>query len=118
MKIDADAGGTVDWQEFMNYMLLENQTLNSMKQEHSEYQKTVKIDPPPIKKEYCHASNITSIIILYPQDYQDNPRGKQNQELEVFDLQRDKKNIKFVTGATDGTVKVWTDFGTRVDQTI
>jgi Ca2+-binding EF-hand superfamily protein len=31
MKIDADAGGSVDWNEFMNYMLLENQTLSSMK---------------------------------------------------------------------------------------
>ena len=86
MKIDADAGGTVDWQEFMNYMLLENQTLNSMKQEHSEYQKTVKGDPAPSKKDECHAQNITSIIILYPNDYEDNSRGKKNQENEVFDL--------------------------------
>ena len=31
MKIDADAGGSVDWHEFMNYMLLENQTLSLMK---------------------------------------------------------------------------------------
>jgi len=37
MKIDADAGGDVDWNEFMNYMLLENQTLSSMKQETFKY---------------------------------------------------------------------------------
>lgn len=43
MKIDADSNGSVgklnlidfclEWHEFMNYMLLENQTLSSMKQE-------------------------------------------------------------------------------------
>ena len=27
MKIDADSNGSVEWPEFMNYMLLENQTL-------------------------------------------------------------------------------------------
>ena len=37
MKIDADSNGSVDWPEFMNYMLLENQTLSSMKREHFEY---------------------------------------------------------------------------------
>jgi len=37
MRIDADAGGKVDWNEFMNYMLIENTTLASMKQEHFEY---------------------------------------------------------------------------------
>ena len=29
MKIDADSNGSVEWPEFMNYMLLENQTLSS-----------------------------------------------------------------------------------------
>jgi Ca2+-binding EF-hand superfamily protein len=28
MRIDADAGGSVEWDEFMNYMLLEHKTLN------------------------------------------------------------------------------------------
>ena len=37
MKIDADSGGSVDWNEFMNYMLIENTTLSSMKQEHFSY---------------------------------------------------------------------------------
>ena len=31
MRIDANASGDVDWIEFMNYMLLENQNLSSMK---------------------------------------------------------------------------------------
>jgi len=37
MRIDADSGGSVDWNEFMNYMLIENTTLSSMKQEHFTY---------------------------------------------------------------------------------
>ncbi len=48
-KIDANSDGTVDWNEFMNYMLLENETLSSMKAEHFEYVKSNKPDPPPGK---------------------------------------------------------------------
>ena len=48
MRIDADSNGTVEWHEFMNYMLLENQTLNAMKKEHFSYEKTVnEVDPLP-----------------------------------------------------------------------
>jgi hypothetical protein len=46
MKIDADAGGSVEWDEFMNYMLLENQTLNQMKHELFEYVNPQIPDPP------------------------------------------------------------------------
>jgi Ca2+-binding EF-hand superfamily protein len=42
MKIDADSNGSVEWNEFMNYMLLENQTLSNMKTEHFEYVKSKK----------------------------------------------------------------------------
>ncbi len=41
MKIDADSNGSVEWNEFMNYMLLVNQTLSSMKKEHFEYVKSI-----------------------------------------------------------------------------
>jgi len=37
MKIDADSNGSVDWPEFMNYMLIENHTLSSMKRSNTEY---------------------------------------------------------------------------------
>ena len=37
MKIDADSGGSVDWNEFMNYMLMEKQTLSKMNQEQFIY---------------------------------------------------------------------------------
>ncbi len=51
MKIDADSNGSVEWHEFMNYMLLENMTLSSMKKEHFEYlqptDKNIREDPPP-----------------------------------------------------------------------
>lgn len=32
MRIDANSSGDVDWIEFMNYMLLENQNMSNMKQ--------------------------------------------------------------------------------------
>ena len=68
MKIDADSNGSVDWDEFMNYMLLENQTLSSMKQEHFEYVKSNKPDPAPHKTKLCHSDMITSILIIHPDD--------------------------------------------------
>ena len=50
MKIDADSNGSVEWHEFMNYMLLENMTLSSMKKEHFDYiqptEKHIREDPP------------------------------------------------------------------------
>jgi len=59
MKIDADSNGSVDWNEFMNYMLLENETLSSMKAEHFEYVKSNIPDPEPKKKDICHSDMIT-----------------------------------------------------------
>jgi len=66
MKVDADSGGTVDWSEFMNYMLLENETLAVMKTEHFEYIKSNREDPPPNYKNKCHEDMITCLITLYP----------------------------------------------------
>ena len=68
MKIDADSNGSVDWNEFMNYMLLENETLSSMKAEHFEYVKSNLEDPAPIKTKYCHSDMITCILVLTPED--------------------------------------------------
>lgn len=66
MRIDADSGGTVDWNEFMNYMLIENTTLSSMKQEHSRYEKIEKKDPSPHDFQHAHSKNITCMIIIKP----------------------------------------------------
>ena len=68
MKIDADSNGSVEWHEFMNYMLLENQTLASMKQEHFSYEKTSLPDPLPHKTKLCHSDMITSILMIMPDE--------------------------------------------------
>lgn len=58
----------------MNYMLLENQTLSSMKKQVSGYVKPDKNeDPVPSEVEKCHAKNITCIQIIYPEDLKDEP---------------------------------------------
>ena len=57
----------------MNYMLLENHTLSSMKKQVSGYVKTDKEDPVPSEREKCHAKNITCILIIYPEDLADGP---------------------------------------------
>ena len=66
MKIDADSGGSVDWNEFMNYMLIENTTLSSMKQEHFSYIKKEEEDKSPFDVDRCHHFNITCMIIIKP----------------------------------------------------
>ena len=38
----------LDWNEFMNYMLIENNTLSSMKKTNNEYVKSDKDDVSPI----------------------------------------------------------------------
>jgi len=62
--------GEVEWHEFMNYMLLENQTLSSMKQEHFEYVKSNKPDPAPTRDSLCHSDMITCILLLMPPEDQ------------------------------------------------
>jgi hypothetical protein len=83
MKIDADSNGSVEWHEFMNYMLLENQTLSSMKQEHFEYVKTNKPDPPPTPKteRECHSDMITCILVIQQDDYQENRGSSSSQQM-------------------------------------
>ena len=79
MRIDADSGGTVDWNEFMNYMLIENTTLSSMKQEHFTYMKTEDREPTPNDEEHAHKLNITCMIIIKPQDLmQESAYAKNN----------------------------------------
>lgn len=95
MKIDADSNGSVEWHEFMNYMLLENQTLSSMKQEHSEYVKSTKPDPAPTKTKLCHSDMVTSIHVILPSDGEDLTNDQ-------F-----KRKMKYVTSSRDGTVKIW-----------
>ena len=94
-----------EWHEFMNYMLVENNTLSSMKKEHFTYVKSEKDDKVPSNKEAGHQKNITCMLIIKPEDLiepnKNNPGGKTS-------VNEYKKNVKFVTGSSDGTVKVWT----------
>jgi hypothetical protein len=70
MKIDADSNGSVEWPEFMNYMLLENQTLSLMKREHFEYIPSRKLDPQPNKVKLCHSDMITGMEFIFPDDFE------------------------------------------------
>ena len=61
----------LDWNEFMNYMLIENNTLSSMKKTNNEYVKSDKDDVSPIYTDQVHAKNITCMIVLKPEDLSD-----------------------------------------------
>lgn len=98
----------------MNYMLLENQTLSSMKAEHFEYVKSNKPDPPPKSERLCHNDMITSILVLQPEDYQENTRASSHKTSGY----ETKKNIKFITASRDGTVKVWVGLSLKWEKTI
>ena len=52
----------------MNYMLVENNTLSSMKKEHFTYVKSEKDDQGPSFKELNHAKNITCMLTIKPED--------------------------------------------------
>jgi Ca2+-binding EF-hand superfamily protein len=105
MRIDADSNGTVEWHEFMNYMLLENETLLSMKEEHSEYIKTNTPDPAPHKSKFCHSDMITSVIIIPPDE-------------ENLSADQYARKMKYATSSRDGTVKVWYAHSMTLDVTI
>lgn len=68
MRIDADSGGDIDWPEFMNYMLIENNTLSSMKKEHFEYVRSEEEDYSPSETTKGHIKNITCMITIKPDD--------------------------------------------------
>ena len=105
MRIDADSNGSVEWHEFMNYMLLENITLSSMKQEHSEYVKSSKPDPAP-HKPGCHSDMITCTIIIEPEDVKYDPERP-----DAF-----KRKMKYATASRDGTVKIWNAHTMKLDK--
>jgi len=107
MRIDADSGGSVDWNEFMNYMLIENTTLSSMKQEHFFYCRTESKDPSPSDSNKAHSKNITCMIIIKPQDLMQESSYQKNSAPQKMSVPEYKKKVKFVTGAGDGLVKVW-----------
>ena len=79
-----------------------------MKQEHFEYVKSNKPDPPPKTERQCHNDMITCIIVIQQEDYQENRGGGgSSQHKALAGNDTSKKNIRFVTSSRDGTVKVW-----------
>jgi WD40 repeat protein len=106
MKIDADSNGSVDWNEFMNYMLLENETLTSMKAEHFEYVKSNVEDPAPNKTNYCHSDMITCILVLTP-EAEGKSKFSADDEEEKDEVVEGRKLVKYITSSRDGTIKIW-----------
>ena len=98
----------------MNYMLIENTTLSSMKIEHFFYHKADKIDPSPNDPERAHRMNITCMIIIRPQDIMQES-SRSNAQPYKMSVSEYKKKIKFVTGDKDGIVKVWLGMNLRRD---
>ena len=115
MKIDADSGGSVDWNEFMNYMLIENTTLSSMKQEHFSYIKKEEEDKSPFDVDKAHHFNITCMIIIKPQDLMQESASTRNATPVKMSVAEYKKKVKYVTGSADGMVKVWSGMSLKKD---
>jgi hypothetical protein len=88
----------------MNYMLIENNTLSSMKKEHFEYIKSDKQDEPPGNRLLGHEKNITCMITITPEDQMDMPKDPNKKQFTTGEY---RKKVKFVTGSSDGVVKVW-----------
>ena len=56
---------------------------------------------------------ITQILVLLPEDYQDTYRVQSHKTRVEY-----KKNIKFITGSRDGTVKIWNGLFLKWEMTI
>jgi WD40 repeat protein len=101
MKIDANSDGHVgniisklsklfhilDWNEFMNYMLLENESLFTMKVDHFEYVIKNPPDPSGSKWQLCHRDMITCVL--------------------VAEINDERKSYRYFSGSRDGDVKIW-----------
>jgi len=86
MRIDANSDGSIDWEEFMNYILLENESLSSMRAEHCEYVNP-KVTDPISQRGPLHGDMITKLI-LYPPS-------------------QSSEHSRYLTSSRDGSVKVW-----------
>ena len=101
MKIDANSDETVDWDEFMNFMLLENQSLDIMTVDTANYELQIKPDPPLATDTKIHREMINKILSI--------------QEERVSDK---KKMQKYITAGRDGKVKIWNAASLELAQTI
>ena len=101
----------------MNYMLIENTTLSSMKQTNSSYEKIDVIDPSPSDSKRAHRLNITCMIIIHPEDlmHESTYAANNTSQKKEMSVSQYKKKVKFVTGDKDGCVKVWTGMGLKME---
>jgi hypothetical protein len=86
MRIDTNSDGSIDWDEFMNFIILENENLSHMRDEHCEYVNPKIPDPTASQKNHGHTDMITKLLIINPAD--------------------PTESFKYFTASNDGTVKI------------
>lgn len=86
MRIDTNSDGSIDWDEFMNFIILENENLASMRAEHCEYYNPKVPDHTASQKSNLHSDMISKLLII-----------NQSEPSELS---------KYVTASYDGTVKI------------
>ena len=87
MRIDTNSDGSIDWDEFMNFIILENENMSHMKAEHCEYVNPKIADPTASQKWSGHSDMITKLLIVNPPD--------------------NSEPFKYFSASNDGTVKIW-----------
>eukprot|EP00742_Colponemidia_sp_Colp-10_P008505 GILJ01009216.1.p1 GENE.GILJ01009216.1~~GILJ01009216.1.p1 ORF type:complete len:1025 (-),score=150.44 GILJ01009216.1:215-3289(-) len=98
MKIDPNGGGSINWDDFTNYMLLENQSLSTMRDDHAEFEKA-EVGDPPSNSGNVHADMVTKILCLEA----DNG---------------ERKYPRYITSSRDATVRVWNATNLQLTRTM
>ena len=89
MKIDANSDGSVDWDEFTNYMLLETQAASDMSDR--SYQ---------VRYQDAFDKNLGPVWV------DPNPKSLHHRDM-IGGMLAIPKQEKFITHSRDGTVRVW-----------
>lgn len=63
MRIDSNSDGSVAWDEFLEFVLLENENLAQMHAEHAEYYNPRRPDPHYSVRTECHNDMITQLLV-------------------------------------------------------
>ena len=116
MKIDANSDGTVDWEEFTNFLLLENQGLESTNFDQSK-DMLVRQDMNYESFSAHHHNAISSILYLNENSHKYNKINSIASEDSLASPKYNRSNTsnvksklnfqRYVTGSFDGTVKIW-----------
>jgi len=89
MKIDANSDGSVDWDEFTNYMLLETQAASDMSDRSFQ-----------VRYQDAFDKNLGPVWV------DPNPKSLHHRDM-IGGMLAIPKQEKFVTHSRDGTVRVW-----------